>query len=154
MDQFSLVEGHLRYGLFRNANLSPKEETAIINMFLGNEFTMNPEKTIYLNEFLPNSCYHYPNPIPSPPYRINHEFKDIFSRTKVGSLLGFIYHRKQGLFIILHNGVKVYQLDEAPLECPMEWMPAISVGPDNQFSLCQDLSFDVETCLLEVPELL
>lgn len=62
-------------------------------------------------------------------------------------LVGHVFDRKRGILVILYNGEKVVRFDDFPVENPMDWAPAFSVGPYNQVKLCQKLSFNVTDAL-------
>lgn len=123
----------------RTSNLTKEDEATIMRMFIGYKLQKSIQNpNLYVNEFV---LANYALKVPDD-YLIHRNFS-INTRYRVGSLVGFIFNRKEGVLIMLHNGRKILQLDHVPCECPLEWFPAFSVGPYNQITLCQDISFDV-----------
>jgi hypothetical protein len=145
IDESNLCEGHLRLGLVRTSNLLKSEEDYLFSMFLGvNERKSENSPKLIRNEWVLSRDLQLPKKMQ---YTVLDE-SSWKQPVKKGRKMGYVFDRKQGNIFIFGDGKMIVQINDVPLEEPMEWMPAFSVGPSNQISMCQDLSFNVHSALI------
>lgn len=134
IEECNKCEGHLRLGLLRTTIMSQSEIDYMFTMFLG--IKIKKEGHIFRDQYVLSRSERFQNS-----QNYNQELWD--EHLVQGTLVGYVFDRKRGILIVLFNGEKVLRINDVPLENPMEWTPAFSVGPHNQVRLCQELSFDV-----------
>lgn len=135
--------GHLRLGLMRTKDMPKEDLDSTFKMFLG----INSKKIqgIYQHVIIPQRSF---EDTEMPKNTIFFKDKELFLEPLPKDMLvGHVFDRKRAILVILYNGEKVVRFDDFPVENPMDWAPAFSVGPYNQIELCQNLSFNVADAL-------
>lgn len=143
--------GHLRFGLARVSNLSNELERGLFSMFLGHRTDKSDvSHHLYRNQYVISPDI--TNCLPDDSKLILHNAQRWKDSVQSGCRMGYLFDRRKSpisTIYIFINEELIAELSNVPLENPLEWIPAFSVGPLNQITLSQDIHFDVFGTLLD-----